>query len=185
MSLFGSPPDHSTLPASSAQNSSLFDDEQRPTTRPGNSLFDDEAADGSSPWGIPTPKKADKSDLVKTLISTSETPESYIDAFDTLVKSGYKEASGRLNSKAIGEIFDGSGVERPEQDRIVKLVTGGREAAISRNEFNVLLALIGLSQEKEEVSLDSVDERRRSEQDPLLILRVMLMEESLDRTSGA
>ncbi len=166
MSLFGSSPDDSSVSAPPAQESSLFDDEQRPSTKSGNPLFDNEAANGDSPWGMPTPKKASKSDLVKSLLPASDVPESYIDAFDTLGDSGYKGDGGRISTAGAKKVFEGSGVDASEQDRIVNLVTGGQEAALGRSEFNVLLALIGLSQGNEEASLDSVDERRRSKQIP-------------------
>lgn len=171
MSLFGSSPDDSSLsaaPARSDQKSSLFDDEQRPSTKSGNSLFDDEAANGDSPWSMPTSKRASKSDLVKTLLPASDVPESYTDAFDTLLEAGYKVEGPKVGVAGTKKLFEGTGVDATTQDRILKLVTGGQESAMGRNEFNVLLALIGLSQENEEASLDSVDERRRNLPEPSL-----------------
>ena len=165
MSLFGSSPDDSSLsaaPARSEPKSSLFDDEQRPSTKSGNSLFDDEGANGDSPWSMPTSKRASKSDLIKTLLPAPDVPESYIDAFDTLVEAGYKMEGGKVGVAGTKKMLEGSGLDATAQDRVLKLVTGGQESAMDRNEFNVLLALVGLSQENEEASLDSVDERRRS-----------------------
>lgn len=166
MSLFGSSPDDSTLsaqPARPNQKSSLFDDEQTPGAKSGSSLFDDEGTSGPSPWDMPTPKKAGRSDLVKRLLPASDVPESYIDAFDALRETNYKAEGGQIGIAGAKKVFDGSGLDTSEQDRILKLVTRGQETELGRNEFNVLLALIGLSQESEEASLDSVDERRRSE----------------------
>lgn len=163
MSLFGSSPEDSSLSAPPAQKSSLFDDEQPTSTKSSNSLFNDEATNGDSPWGIPTPKKASKSDLVRSLLPASDVPENYIDAFDTLRDSGFEEDGGKVSAAGVKKVFEGCAVDPSEQDRIVKLVTGGQATALGRSEFNVLLALIGLSQENEEASLDSVDERRRSE----------------------
>ena len=166
MSLFGSSPDDSNSsaqPARSNQKSSLFDDEQTPRPKTGGSLFEDEGADPGSPWDMPTPKKAGRSDLVKRLLPASDVPESYIDAFDTLRETSYKAEGGQIGVTAADKLFEGSGLDSSEQDRILKLVTGGQTVGLGRNEFNVLLALIGLSQETEEASLDSVDERRRSE----------------------
>lgn len=165
MALFGSSLDDSSLSAASTrdQKSSLFDDEQPPSTKSGNSLFDDEGVKRDSPWSMPTPKRVSKSELVKTLLPASDVPESYIDAFDTLVDSGYKVDEGKIGIAGVKKIFDGSSVYTSNQDKILKLVTGGQGNALDRNEFNVLLALIGLSQENEEASLDSVDERRKSE----------------------
>ena len=165
MSLFGSSPDDSSLsaqPARPNQKSSLFDDEQRQDTKSGTSLFEDEGTNGGSPWDMPTPKRPGKSDLVKKLLPASDVPESYIDAFDALRETSYKAEGGQIGIAGAQKLFEGSGLDASEQDRILKLVTSGQGTGLARNEFNVLLALIGLSQESEEISLDSVDERRRS-----------------------
>ena len=167
MSLFGSSPDDSTLsaqPARPNQKSSLFDDEQQNlNAKSGTSLFEDESTNGGSPWDMPTPKKAGRSDLVKRLLPPSDVPESYIDAFDALRDTEYKADGGEIGIAGVRKLIEGCGLNASEQDRILKLVTGGQRAGLARSEFNVLLALIGLSQESEEASLDSVDERRRSE----------------------
>ena len=168
MSLFGSSPDDSSLSAQSArpnQKSSLFDDQQAPGAKSGSSLFDDESTNGASPWDMPTPKRAGRSDLVKRLLPASDVPESYVDAFDALRETNYKAEEGQIGIAGAKKVLEGCGLDTPEQDRILKLVTCGQETGLGRNEFNVLLALIGLSQESEEASLDSVDERRRREQD--------------------
>ena len=166
MSLFGSSPDDSSLaaqPTGPNQKSSLFDDEQTPGAKSTGSLFDDGGTNGASPWDMPTPKKLGKSDLVKRLLPASDVPESYIDAFDALRETNYKAEGGQIGIAGAEALFEGCGLDALEQDRILKLVTGGQESGLGRSEFNVLLALIGLSQESEEASLDSVDERRRSE----------------------
>ena len=166
MSLFGSSPEDSGLSIPSArsnQKDSLFDNEQSSNTKGGSSLFDDGAANGDSPWSMPTPKKASKSDLVKTLLPANDVPESYIDAFDTLVDSQPEAGVGKVQVSTAKKLFEDSDLNEAEQERILKLVTGGQNNALSRSEFNVLLALMGLSQEGEEASsLDSVDERRKS-----------------------
>lgn len=163
MSLFGSSPDESAPPARSDRKSSLFDDDQPSGAKGGSSLFDDEAAEGESPWSVPTPKKAGNSDPVKTLLPANDVPESYIDAFDGLRDTGYNVGGGKIKVSGAKKVFEGSGVDATEEDRILKLVTKGQESPLGRSEFNVLLALIGLYQEGEETSLDSVDERRRGE----------------------
>lgn len=168
MSLFGSSPDDSSSsaqPARPNQKSSLFDDERKLDAKSGTSLFEDEGTNGSSPWDMPTPKKAGRSDLVKRLLPPSDVPESYIDAFDALRETRYKAEGGQIGIAGAKKLFEGSGLDASQQDIILKLVTGGQGTGLARNEFNVLLALIGLSQEGEEASLDSVDERRRGEQD--------------------
>ncbi len=163
MSLFGSSPDESAPPARSDQKSSLFDDDQPSGAKSGSSLFDDDAPQGESPWSVPTPKKAGQNDPIKTLLPANDVPESYIDAFDILRDTEYKAEGGRISLSGAKKAFEGSGIDATEQDRILKLITKGQESPLGRNEFHVLLALIGLSQEGEETSLDSVDERRRSE----------------------
>ena len=162
MSLFGSSPDESSQHIS--QSKSLFDDEPTPNTAVNSSLFADEtsASDGS-PWGMPTPKKAARSDLVKTLLPASDVPESYIDAYDAVLDSGNRAGAG-ISVDAATKILQSSKIRSAEQGRLLQLVTSGGSsgASLGRSEFNVLLALIGLAQEDEEATLDGVDERRKS-----------------------
>jgi len=164
MSLFGSSPDESSpaIAPSKARNS-LFDDE--PSSTPGSkaSLFDDDASTpGSSPWGLPTPKKAPRGDLIKHLLPTSDVPESYIDIFDNLVSAG-DGTGGKINGAGITKVLSAGKLSADDQSRIANIISpGGQLVDITRNEFNVLLALIGLAQEREDITLDGVDERRRS-----------------------
>lgn len=166
MSLFGSSPDGSSTLADQHEQSepkSLFSDHQTPGTGANPSLFDDDGGNGPSPWDLPTPKKAGRRDIVKTLLPTSDVPESYIDLFDILAESGHRTGAGSIDLSGIKKLYEGSGVEEGEQRRILNLVTGGQspEKGLSRNEFNVLLALTALSQLNEEATLDGVDERRK------------------------
>ena len=164
MSLFGSSSDDSVLsatPARSEQKSSLFDDEQ--PSQGGSTLFNDDTNDGDSPWSMPTPKKTSKSDPVKILLPGNNVPESYIDAFDVLRNTQYGTEDGKITIAGVRKLVEGSGLKKAEQDRIINLVAGGQDIELGQSEVNVLLALIGLSQEGEEEStLDSVDERRKS-----------------------
>ena len=164
MSLFGDDSNESN-PTTQTEQKSLFDNESAPAAKSHSSLFDDNGDGADSPWSMPTPKKAVRSDLVKTLLPASAVPESYIDAYDLLLGSEYKATSGTIGLAGAKKLLESSGIESIEQGRILKLVTDGRENASSlgRNESHVLFALIGLSQEKEEASLDGVDERRGSE----------------------
>lgn len=166
MSLFGSSPDESSLAnqAVASEDRSLFDDRQTPGIVPNNSLFDDGADIGPSPWSLPTPKNVSKGEVVKTLLPTSAVPESYIDAYDLLLESGYKETSGLLSLAGAKRVFEGTGLEGVEQVRTLNLISSGQDSlrALTRSEFHVLLALVGLSQEKEDATLDGVDERRKS-----------------------
>ncbi|MCJ1307817.1 Sorting nexin mvp1 [Agyrium rufum] len=167
MSLFGSSPDESSFASSRPQlqsKSSLFDDHPvGKQSNGGDSLFTDDAnADGGSPWGLPVSKRASRTDLVKTLLPARDVPESYVDAFDAVLDSGARTGNG-ISLDAINAMLKSSGISSSEQDKIRNIVvldqTSG--AGVGRGEFNVLLALIGLSQEQEEATLDGVDDRRR------------------------
>ena len=161
MSLFGSsPPDE---PTREGKSQSLFDNDH--TTGAANpSIFDDGDGSGPSPWEMPTPKKSAKGDMVKTLLPSTAVPESYVDAFDIMHESGYAAGPSAITMAGARKLFEGSGVDAEEQGKIINIVTGRQEppGGLGRNEFNVLVALVGLAQEQEEATLDGVDERRRS-----------------------
>ena len=127
-----------------------------------NSLFnDDEAASGpTSPWDMPTPRKQQsRAELVRSLLPGSDVPESYLEAFDKVARDGN---GGRITLRGIHRTLTASKLDTDQQAKILSIVApGGSDVAIGRNEFNVLLALIGLAQEDETISLDSVDERKR------------------------
>jgi len=164
MSLFGSSPDDSSLQDSGAQkgSNSLFDDDHAPGAKSHGSLFDDNEHNIDSPWSIPTPKKTGRGNLARSLLPAAAVPESYIDAYDVLLDSEYRTDSGTVSTSGAKKLLEGTGLEEVEQERILKLVSGGKDLpnGFGRNEYNVLLALIGLSQEKEEATLDGIDERR-------------------------
>jgi sorting nexin-8 len=152
MSLFGEFPDD---PPATRSKSSLFDDD-RPSThgRSTSNLFaDDDLGDHSSPWGMPTPKKAGRAQLIRTLLPAGDVPEEYIDVYDRAVADGQGVSVERVLREA------GVGGEARER---IEGIFGGMKGELERGECNVLCALVGLAQEGEEVSLDGVDERRRS-----------------------
>lgn len=167
MSLFGdSPPATPSFGATasaSAQSKSLFGDEPAaPARDSSSSLFADNTAN-DSPWTLPTPKKSARQNIVKTLLPATEVPDSYIDAYDLLLTSGESRGSG-ISLTAVRKILASSKLSASDQERILNLLrpTGGDSAAaLERGEFNVLLALVGLGQEGEDITLDGVDERRR------------------------
>ena len=102
--------------------------------------------------------------MVKNLLQDAEVPESYVEAYDILSTSEHKVAGGRIRTKGIQEVLRRSVTIQAEQDKIWRLVSkGSGETELGRGEFNVLLALIGLAQEGDELSLDAVDERRKGE----------------------
>jgi sorting nexin-8 len=160
MSLFG----EDDLPSRPKQSSSLFDDELKPAGKTGNSLFADDLDTSDSPWAFPTPKKAARASLVKSLLPASDVPDSYIDAFDALLEAGHREGNG-ISAEGVKKLLGDSGVSRDTQSKILDVVLppGQAGAGLGRNEFNVVFALIGLAQEGDDITLDSVDERKKSE----------------------
>ena len=167
MSLFGTSPDEPSFaePPTRPLSKSLFDDGSTPETVPNSSLFAGEAGgNGASPWGFPTPKKAARADLVRSLLPASDVPESYIDAFDIVIDSGERSGAG-VSINAAKKILESSRLSAGEQTRLLDIIAPHHTSttALGRGEFNVLLALVGLSQENEEATLDGVDERRTSE----------------------
>ncbi|KAL8717867.1 MAG: hypothetical protein Q9225_004936 [Loekoesia sp. 1 TL-2023] len=170
MSLFGSsPPEDPSQATREGKTQSLFDNERK-TGATNSSIFDDGDGSGPSPWEMPTPKKSAKSNMIKTLLPTTTVPESYVDAFDIIHESGYGDGASSITLAGARKIFEESGVDADEQDKIINIVTGGQEPSgrLGRNEFNVLVALIGLAQEHDEATLDGVDERRRNLPEPSL-----------------
>lgn len=163
MSLFGTSPPEAAHTSSTANSKSLFGDdtETAPTTT--SSLFADDAGD-TSPWIMPTPKKTARRELVKSLLPATDVPETYIDSYDTVLDSKDRVGAG-VGLNGIKNILASTALSAADQAKILNLVApGGQESAhgLGRSEFNVLLALIGLGQEGEDITLDGVDERRRS-----------------------
>jgi sorting nexin-8 len=153
MDLFGSP-----------QSKPIFDDEPTPGSISNTSLFADDAnTKGGSPWDFPTPKKGGRGDMVKRLLPTSEVPDSYVEAFDTIMDVGERQGAG-IGPVEVKKILESTSASSDEQARLLRLVTpdGPENDGLGRPEFNVLLALLGLSQEGEDATLDGVDERRKS-----------------------
>ena len=166
MSLFGSSPTENepTLVASPSRPKSgggLFDPEDSIPKASSSSLFADDNADSGSPWDMPTPRKQQsRADVIRSLLPTSDVPDSYIETFDTVVRED--GSAGRVTAGGIAKLFATARLGADAQARIMSLVApGGGDVALDRNEFNVLLALVGLAQEGEIISLDGVDERRR------------------------
>ena len=89
MSLFGD----DDVPSRS-KSTGLFDDDQKPAGKSGSGLFDDGFDGNDSPWAFPTPKKAGRGSLVKSLLPASDVPDLYIDAFDALLDAGDRAGNG-------------------------------------------------------------------------------------------
>ncbi|KAL3444992.1 hypothetical protein BJX65DRAFT_297288 [Aspergillus insuetus] len=167
MSLFGTSPDDSSVADSARRSkSSLFADE--PSFGGGgagfgsSSLFADD--DGlSSPWSNNTGKRTSKQQLVKTLLPDSDVPEGYIDAYDLVLSAGERAGTG-IGLTSVRELLSGSDITATDQAKILNLVLSGdtgRSNGLGRGEFSVLLALIGLAQEGEDLTFDTVDDRRK------------------------
>ncbi|CAL5873173.1 uncharacterized protein PFLUO_LOCUS7442 [Penicillium psychrofluorescens] len=166
MSLFGTSPDEPSA-ANSAQRSksSLFADDQG--TGASSSLFADDDGEDSSPsaWNPTnnTAKRTARRDLLRNLLPATDVPESYVDAYDLVLNSGDRVGSG-VGLTSIREILSSSGLAASDQGKILNLVISGDHESfngLGRNEFNVLLALVGLAQEGEDLSFDAVDDRRK------------------------
>ena len=160
MSLFDNPDESSPLP-----KSALFDDETTSARKSASNLFDGSTGDSNSlPWSLPTPKKGSRGELLKTLLPSSDVPEIYIEVFDGLLSSGYRARNGTTVA-GIKQLMADAKISASDKKKIEDIVFPGgqeRDGGIVRGEFNVAMALIGLAQEGEDLSLDVVDERRRS-----------------------
>ena len=170
MSLFGSSPDDST-PQERAPSRSLFDDDAKPS--PGaSSLFENTNNEEASPWSMPTPKKGGRAELIKKLLAAGDVPEQYVEAFDSLIESDDSNG-GQTSQQGLQKLLRDSNLSSAMQSRLLNLVApGGLSNGLERNAFNVLLALVGLAQEGEDATLDSVDEHRKSTTSQFLMLRM-------------
>ncbi|KAF4119806.1 sorting nexin-8 [Geosmithia morbida] len=180
MSLFGtSPTERDEVPsvASPGRTRSgrggLFDETETPQRAPSTSLFADniDSGDGDDAlWAMPSPRKQQtKADVVRNLLPSSDVPGSYIESFDAVLNRG--SGGHVITSDDISQVFAAARLSDVSvQSRIVNLVApdGGSQVQLGRGEFNVLMALVGLAQEGEEISLDGVDERRKNLPQPKL-----------------
>lgn len=168
MSLFGSSDDEASAAINASLKSrSLFDDEPPPALGSKSSLFadDDDDVVGTSPWGIPTPRKPGRAEVLRSLLRASDVPGSYIDIFDT-VHQGGDGVGEKISSSGVKKVLDAGNLSEEDYTSIASIAFPDEQdelGDLGRNEFNVLLALIGLAQEHEDVTLDGVDERRRSQ----------------------
>lgn len=167
MSLFGEPEQDEAPSTRSSQlarsRHSLFDEEN--STAASKSLFQDDDVAGSgaaSPWALPTPRKQrSRAELLQNILPASDAPESYIEAFDDMLRE--YGSGGKVTAGGVMRVLAAAKLGADAQAKIINIISpGGGELSLGRNEFNVLLGLIGLAQEGETVSLDGVDERRRS-----------------------
>jgi len=168
MSLFGSSPPEEAAPIKSNNfadsRSSLFEDEPAMTRSTSSALFADDDSAPASPWDLPTPRKQQtRADLIRSLLPGSDVPESYVAAFDAVVAED--GSGGRVTSGGVARTLAAAKLGADDQARIMGILApgSGGDVGLGRNEFNVLLALVGLAQDGYSVTLDGIDERRRSE----------------------
>ena len=191
MSLFGStPPDHDggepTMASTPRRQTKargggggcgggggggLFDEQSSSQrTSSSNGLFDDHdggggGGDDSSPWDMPTPRRQrSRADVIRNLLPPSDVPDTYIETFDAVLRDDDGGSGGRVTSGGVAKLFANARLGPEAQARIMSLVApgDGSDVSLGRNEFNVVLALVGLAQEGDIISLDGVDERRAS-----------------------
>ncbi|KAF2398582.1 hypothetical protein EJ06DRAFT_512586 [Trichodelitschia bisporula] len=168
MSLFGDFPDDGPAQQSAtlfavdqprSRSAGLFDDERpAPNRTSSGGLFDD-STEGADPWALPSSKRVGRGALVKTLLPASDVPPSYAQAFEAV------NEHGTVGFDVAQRLVDESGLPSGTQQTIMGILRpeGGESShKLERGEFNVLLALIGLAQEGEEATLDSVDDHRRN-----------------------
>jgi sorting nexin-8 len=144
--------------------SSLFEDEPPMTRSSTSALFADDDPSSDSPWDLPTPRKPQtRQDVLRTLLPASDAPDSYIEAFDTVIAE--HGSGGRINAGGVARTLAAARLDADTQAQLMAIIApgGGEELSLDRNQFNVLLALIGLAQDGEAATLDGVDEHRRSE----------------------
>jgi sorting nexin-8 len=171
MSLFGDFPDDPPQASPSATaprpRNTLFDDDALPAAGAGagagSSLFADEPDEHASPWGLPTPKKAQsKAEQINGLLHLADVPDLYHDVFEEVQRKGEYGPEGDVDAEGAGRVFQAARLGEEARERVLGVMrpVGGRWR---RDAYNVFLALVGLAQLGEEVGLDAVDEWRRSE----------------------
>jgi sorting nexin-8 len=156
MSLFGDENDDTPSSPSHrrATSKSLFSDNPQSTPRKAtNSLFADaETHDDDDNWGFTPTRKAARV-TARTLLAGADVPEQYDTIWQSL--ASHEEVVGRGDLK---DILSEANVQSEATEAIFKVLGGGKE--FGQGEFNVFLALVGLAQEREDVTLDGVDERK-------------------------
>lgn len=167
MSLFGTPPDESPIAGKSSpfkSKSSLFVDEPSPFGA--KSLFADDVdthGDVSSPWNMSTSKKAARHEVLKSLLPPTDVPESYVNVYDLALGSNDNRGNAGVGTGIARRMLTSTHLSPEEQSKVMNIVApGGEITTFGRAQFNVFLALVGLAQEGEDITLDAVDERRKS-----------------------
>jgi hypothetical protein len=100
--------------------------------------------------------------LLRSLVPPGQAPDAYVDAFDLMAAENKTGGGGGVDAATVRGVLAQSGVDDDAAVQIRKTVMPDESRDLGRAEVNVLLAMIGLAQEGEDVTLDGVDERRRS-----------------------
>ena len=182
MSLFGTSPDSKSSP-NAKTNQSLFEDDSNKKPTSSSGLFAEETTapgkeegegeEESSLWGSSKPDKKSKKDPVRTLLPVGQVPASYFDTFwrihEVHAADDPSEPTGdgaAVKLSGVEKVLEASNLSAIERAQILEIVVPSSQQSetttVGAEQFNVLLALIALAQEREEISLDSVDERKAS-----------------------
>ena len=156
MSLFGSSPDESF--GTSKLRNSLFDEGASHTLVSKSSIITNGDSSVSSQRRSISPDQVSSSKFVKRLIPSSAIPSRYVDIFDSISQEddGF---NGEINAAGIAKTFACSMLDKEVEQLILKvLYAGNQTTSLDRNEYNVLLALIGFAQERREISLNNVNQ---------------------------
>ncbi|KAI0999791.1 Sorting nexin [Podosphaera aphanis] len=163
MSLFGKSPEESNSAVGSKPRNSLFDDDR---ISPGpssisksSSVSEDNAASTSSPWGITSLlKETGQTEDIEALLPETAIPEKYNQIFNSIPDRG-RSYNGNINKAGVYMIFSHAKLDKEDEESIQDLIfQGASPSELSRDKFNVLLALIGLAQNYSEISLEEVRE---------------------------
>jgi hypothetical protein len=173
MSLFGDDPPSSITPTRRPKASaSLFadaDDADASGPASAAATAGSAAVTASSPlssWTpVPSAKRASMrgAALLRSLVPPGQAPDTYVDAYDRMAAENRSGGGGGVDAATVRDVLAQSGVDADAAVLIRKTVMPDESRELGRAEVNVFLAMIGLAQEGEEVTLDGVDERRRSE----------------------
>lgn len=118
-----------------------------------DALFGD---DNTDPW-LPSRQTQLRATKISALLDDQDLPIEYLDLYNTVVDGN------NLSLTRFRHVLVSSGITNHEIETIVSIVLSkndGASSGVSRAEFNVACALIGLAQEHEEISIDMVDDRK-------------------------
>ncbi|EEP80073.1 Mvp1p protein [Uncinocarpus reesii 1704] len=113
---------------------------------------------------MPASKRISKQEVLKSLLPPTDVPESYVDAYDITLGSSDNRGNAGVGVGTARRMLTSTHLSSEQQSRIMNIVAPGGEVtagSLGRSQFNVFLALVGLAQEGEDLTLDTVDERRK------------------------